>query len=250
MAGTGGDYSTEWCWILRFVARHGAGTTRETATEFLIDEVAAGRIPFRYSNFWIEGPAIMPEHFWLRDPSVRHEVAVDNSVVRHGPGVTLAENAKGEHILVLATAPPARCGIARYTLVRLDHATVVRSLQAARPAQRLLTVIIKEVPTRAAKSEQALAPATEPQSAAAEPELDWSDAKQVMRTLGIRGSVKRAIIEAIAKLPSHGRYKGKRIAQILEGMGGEELRYAISFPDENADTCRRFMDAWKAKYPD
>jgi hypothetical protein len=111
MAGTGGDYSTEWCWILseiEFVARHGAGTTRETATEFLIDEVAAGRIPFRYSNFWIEGPAIMPEHFWLRDPSVRHEVAVDNSVVRHGPGVTLAENAKGEHILVLATAPPAR----------------------------------------------------------------------------------------------------------------------------------------------
>lgn len=157
MAGTDDDTSTiDWRYILNeidFVAQHGAGTTRETAAEFLFDEIAAGRIPYHYSRYVVNGGAVPLESFWWRHSPVCHEVTVDNAVIRAGPRIVLAVNTQREPDLIFdTTKPPIRT---RMTLVRLDHKAVVRCLREAASRRPPAVISIFEVPVRPIAQEAA-----------------------------------------------------------------------------------------------
>ena len=85
----------EWLWIttaIELVAQYipSAGALEipaATATEFLLIELAAGRIQYRFQDKPIYHRQAFPlTYFWQRvDRLIEHEITVSNSVIRRGP---------------------------------------------------------------------------------------------------------------------------------------------------------------------
>ena len=277
----------EWLWIttaIELVAQYippaGAPETpAATATKFLLIELAAGRIQYRFQDKPIyHGQAFPLTYFWQRvDGLIEHEITVSNSVIRRGPPFVKATppppfKKRGEpdedelgtaesprkldpDELEWILAPSQQATVVELPLVQLNRDDILRRMQECGylPLQQELPLPASASQESASASQvvpaesPALPPNSERLAQAAsswDPLTDWS-ADVVSRELGIKGPVITKIVEALPTLPARaGRYRDKTVIELLEQVSANILAKALSEPRWE-DSIGRLKRAWK-----
>jgi len=265
------DELLEWLWIttaIELVAQYipSAGALEipaATATEFLLIELAAGRIQYRFQDKPIYHRQAFPlTYFWQRvDRLIEHEITVSNSVIRRGPPFVQAtppppfkkmgepdEDEPGtaqsprklkldELCWILGSSQQA--ADVEILLVQLNRDDILRRMQenGYLPLQHELPLSSSVSPPNPKRPAHA--------ASSWDPLTDWS-AEAVFRELGIKGPAITEIVEALSRLSNsrQGRYHGKTVIELLECVSAKALAGVLGNPRWE-DSIGRLKGAWK-----
>jgi hypothetical protein len=236
------------------------------AKEFLLIELSAGRIRYRYQDKPIyRGRAFPLIYFWQRfDDLVVHEITARNSVIRSGitftpatppppfkkmgepdedePGTTQSPRKLKPDELRWILDPGRQATVVELPLVRLHRDDILRRLQedGYLPLQHELLLSSSASPPNPERPAQA--------ASSWDPLTDWS-AEAVFRELEIKGPAITEIVEALSRLSNsrQGRYHGKTVIELLECVSAKALAGVLGNPRWE-DSIGRLKGAWKKHY--
>jgi hypothetical protein len=152
MAGTADDHSTldqslEWLLITAARALVARYMPEDAAKEFLLIELSAKRIRYRYQGkAEFSSPLVFPlKYFFVRHKLIEHEIAADGAVIRKGPALVRGKRQRRRPLRVgwvrrgkvdedtekdfYIFDPKRRSVVVRLPLVQLHRDDILRRLQ-------------------------------------------------------------------------------------------------------------------------